>query len=289
MLTDLGREQARHPHVELVRQVCQYIQARVEDSPTLDEISAAFHMSPFHLQRTFKRLMGITPKQYAERRRLDALKSLLREGESVTDAMYSAGYGSSSRLYEQAAETLGMTPATYGKGGAGMNIHYSLVPCHLGKLLIATTERGICAVHLGRNDLELETRLREEYRGATIEKHKVGMCQWVEELLEHLKGERPHLDLPLDIQANAFQSRVWQALREIPYGETRTYGEIAKAIGLPGGANAVAKAIHENPTIMLIPCHRVTREDGQPTEYYDDRERFSMQALRTNEQQHTQK
>lgn len=288
MLTDYSGIETRHPHVDLVQQVCKYIQAHGENTPTLDEIGAVFHMSPFHLQRTFKKMLGITPKQYAERHRLDVLKSRLRDGQSVTDALYGAGYGSSSRLYEQAAETLGMTPATYGKGGTGMHILYSLMTCHLGRLLVATTERGICAVHLGRNDAELEARLREEYPAATIKTHPMEMCDWVEMLLEHLKGQRPCLDLPLDIQASAFQWRVWQALREIPYGETRTYGEIAKAIGLPHAASAVAQAVHANPTIMLIPCHRVAREDDEPTTYYDDRERFTHTALLENEQQNVQ-
>ncbi|MBL8162787.1 MAG: methylated-DNA--[protein]-cysteine S-methyltransferase [Anaerolineae bacterium] len=281
-------ETKTHPHIELVQQACRFIQMRAEQEPSLNEISAALHISPFHLQRTFKRVMGITPKQFAERQRLEAFKLRLRAGVSVTDALYDVGYGSTSRVYERAPEQMGMTPAAYRKGGAGMRINYVIVECHLGLLLVGRTQQGICSVHLGRNEAELQACLFDEYPAAEIQRNQDGLCEYVEALLEHLKGARPHLDLPLDIQASAFQLRVWQALREIPYGETRTYSEIAESIGQPGAATAVAKAVHANRTVLLIPCHRAAREDGEPTRCYDERERFSMLTLRDNERQHSE-
>ncbi len=273
--------------VELANRVCRYIQTHHADTPTLDEMGAAFHVSPFHLQRTFKRVVGITPRQYAESHRLKQLKLRLREGESVTDALYNVGYGSSSRLYERAPEKLGMTPAIYSRGGAGMSIAYTTVDCHLGRMLVGMTERGICAIYIGRRDEELEAHLRDEYPAADLQ--KANFCVWVHQILEHLEGARPHLDLPLDVQGTAFQWKVWEALRSIPYGETRTYGEIAELLGLsPQAASAVAQAVYSNPTAVLIPCHRAEREDGKPTSRYDERQAYSKDALLENERQHAQ-
>jgi AraC family transcriptional regulator of adaptative response/methylated-DNA-[protein]-cysteine methyltransferase len=164
-----------------------------------------------------------------------------------------------------------------------MRIGYTIVDCHMGRLLVATTERGICAVHLGRNDEELEDCLRSEYPAAHIERNKVQLCNWVSSLLDYINGSQPHLDLPLDVQATAFQWRVWQELLTIPYGETRTYGEIAAAIGQPKAAGAVAQACHANRTVVIIPCHRAARQDGALGTAYRDREAFSKQALLENE------
>jgi AraC family transcriptional regulator of adaptative response/methylated-DNA-[protein]-cysteine methyltransferase len=252
----------RDPHVELVQRVCRAIAANPEGPLTLATLSADVNLSPFHLQRIFKRVMGITPKQYADAARMERFKGELRKGEAVTSALYGAGYGSSSRLYERADTQLGMTPAVYRKGGAGMQLTYAIVPCALGMILVAATERGVCAVTLGDSADALVGGLRREYPAAQIHEDATHLSEAVEAILRHLAGEQPHLDLPLDIQATAFQWRVWEALRQIPYGDTRSYGEIAQAIGQPTAARAVAQACGHNPVALAIPCHRVVREDG---------------------------
>ncbi len=274
--------------VELVQRACRYIEENLEDKPTLADLSThvgdlSTHvgMSPYHLQRIFKRIMGITPRQYAEASRLGQLKTKLKEGESVTMALYNAGYSSSSRLYERAPAQLGMTPTTYRRGGQGMHISYTIVNCPLlqyptngstkqavpdpsapGRLLVAATEKGICAVSLGDSDADLEAALQSEYPAAEIHRNSVDLSQWVSAILNHLNGQQPHLDLPLDVQATAFQWRVWQELRTIPYGSTRSYSEVAQALGSPKAARAVAQACATNPVALVVPCHRVVREDG---------------------------
>lgn len=282
-----GSDHAAGEWLRIVQQVCEYIDKHVDErTPSLAEISAHVSVSPFHLQRTFKRVMGISPKQYAEALRVGCLKNQLRAGKNVTDALYHVGYGSSSRLYESAHEKLGMTPGEYSKGGEGMYIHYTIVDSPLGLLLVAMTEKGICSVCLGENEEELIEALHREYPNATIERNRVVMCDWVSHLLEHIKGTQPHLDLPLDVQSTAFQWRVWQELMRIPYGETRTYGEIAAAIGQPKAARAVAEACNANRATLIIPCHRAVRQDGEPTSYYrGEGERRKRKTLLDNEQQ----
>ncbi len=208
------------------------------------------------------RITGITPHQYIEARRLDQLKLRLKGGEAMTRALYAVGYGSSSRLYERAPAQLGMTPATYHRGGQGVRIGYTIVDCPLGHLLIAASERGICAISLGDNDTELEAALAKEYPVAEIYRDDASLSHWAGALLSHLSGRLPQLDLPLDMQATAFQWRVWEELRAIPYGSTRSYGEIARALGQPRAARAVARACATNPVAIVVPCHRVVREDG---------------------------
>jgi AraC family transcriptional regulator of adaptative response/methylated-DNA-[protein]-cysteine methyltransferase len=247
------REYSGHEaQLDLVRRVCRYIEesARV---PSLDELGKEFHMSPYHLQRTFKRLAGVTPRQYAE---------ALRSQETVTAALHEAGYGSSSSLYAGAGEQLGMTPAAYRDGGRAQEIAYTLVDSPLGRLLVAATERGVCAVSLGDRDRALVEAMEREYPGARIRRDESGLREWTEALLHYLSGEAPHLDLPLDVQATAFQQRVWEALRAIPYGETRSYGEIAASLGHPSATRAVARACATNPVSLVIPCHRAVRKDG---------------------------
>jgi AraC family transcriptional regulator, regulatory protein of adaptative response / methylated-DNA-[protein]-cysteine methyltransferase len=252
----------RDPQVALVQRVCRAIAANPEEPPTLASLGTTVNLSPFHLQRTFKRVMGITPRQYAEACRVGRLKDELRKGEAVTSALYGAGYGSASRLYESAPAHLGMTPAVYRRGGVGMRIHYTVVPCPLGLLLVAATERGICAITLGDADDALAAALKREYPAAEIARDAAGLDSAVTAIIRHLRGQEPHLDLPLDVQATAFQWRVWEALRAIPYGSTRSYGEIARAIGQPTAARAVAQACATNRVALAIPCHRVVREDG---------------------------
>ncbi len=252
------------PQVKLTLRLCRYIEGY--DSPdlplTLTAMGEHMHLSPHHLQRTFKRMTGITPRQYAEACRLHRLKSLVRKGTHVTRALYEAGYGSSSRLYEGVLPRMGMTPGKYLKGGKGMHLRYTIVNCPLGRLLIAATDKGVSAVSVGKSDHALETALFGEYPAAEIHPDKGGLREYVTALLKCLGGKKPHLDLPLDVQVTAFQWRVYEVLRTIPYGQTRTYEEIAKAIGHPGAARAVGRACATNPAAIVIACHRVVRKDG---------------------------
>ena len=250
------------PRVVLVRQACRLIEEHHEEALTLADLGEALDVSPGHLQRVFKRVVGISPRQYADACRLGKLKELLRERRTVTMAMIEVGFGSSRGLYERASSQLGMTPATYQRGGRGMCLRYTLADCPLGRLLLAATERGVSAVYLGGRDGPLVKALSEEYPAASIERDDGVLRDWLEELLEYLRGQQPHLDLPLDVQATAFQWRVWQELQRIPAGSTRTYGEIAEALGCPTAARAVARACATNPVSVVIPCHRVIREDG---------------------------
>ncbi|GAC1435943.1 MAG: bifunctional DNA-binding transcriptional regulator/O6-methylguanine-DNA methyltransferase Ada [Ktedonobacteraceae bacterium] len=246
----------------LVQSVCRYIEAHSEETLTLAQLGAQAHISPYHLQRLFKGVVGVTPRQYIQTHRMARLKTQIKEGETVTHALYDVGYGSSSRLYEQAPTQLGMTPTNYRNGGKGMSIRYTLVDCPLGRLLVATTERGICAVELGDTDATLEAALHKEYPAAHIQHDSTILDQEVQLILRHLNGEQQHLDLPLDIQATAFQCRVWQELRTIPYGETRSYREVAASLGDVNKARAVAEACAANPVALIVPCHRVVREDS---------------------------
>jgi AraC family transcriptional regulator of adaptative response/methylated-DNA-[protein]-cysteine methyltransferase len=185
----------------------------------------------------------------------------VRTGESVTNALYESGFNSTSRNYEYASEELGMTPATYSRGGRGVNISYTMVDSTMGRLLVAVTERGVCAVRMGDNDAELEKDLREEFPHAQITRDDSALREPVQKILNHLDKNEPRLDLPLDIRATAFQRQVWEKLRTIPYGETVSYAEVAKALGNPGAVRAVGRACATNPVALVIPCHRVVRED----------------------------
>jgi AraC family transcriptional regulator of adaptative response/methylated-DNA-[protein]-cysteine methyltransferase len=256
------RQAGDDPKVHLVRQACRLLEANGEEPLSLTALGRRLSLSPAYLQRTFKHITGITPRQYAEACRLGRLKARLRDRRTVTMALYEAGYGSSSRLYERAAEQLGMTPGTYRRGGRGMCIGYTVADSPLGRLLLAATERGVCAVCLGEEDGPLEAALAQEYPAAEVRRDDAALGPWLGQLLEHLRGRRPHLGLPVDVQATAFQWRVWQELLKIPYGSTRTYSEIARAVGQPTAVRAVARACATNPVAVVIPCHRVVREDG---------------------------
>ncbi len=249
-------------HTDLVQRVCRYIEATPDAIPTLAEMGDHVGMSPYHLQRVFKKLTGVSPREYAESCRVQRLKHRLRDGANVTEALYDAGYGSSSRLYERSAERLGMTPSKYRKGGEGMHIGYTICDCNLGRLLVAMTEAGICCVHIADDDTDLVQHLYDEYPAAEILRDHPLMTDWVEQFLAFLEGWQPHFDLALDVRATAFQLKVWQTLQAIPYGETRSYREIAEAIGQPTAARAVARACATNPVPLLVPCHRVIRSDG---------------------------
>jgi AraC family transcriptional regulator of adaptative response/methylated-DNA-[protein]-cysteine methyltransferase len=245
------------------------IDARSEERLSLHAISRQVGLSPHRLRRAFKHVTGITPREYADARRLGRLKTRLREGSSVTHALYDAGYGSSSRLYERAQERLGMTPGAYRRGGEGMRIEYAIANSPVGRLLVAATPRGVCAVYLGNagSDQALVGALGEEYPSADVSQANGGVRRWIDVILQHLDGRQLHLDLPTDIRATAFQRRVWQQLRAIPYGETRSYGEIAERLGLPQAARAVGRACATNPISLVVPCHRAVRADGDPGGY----------------------
>ena len=253
------------PQAETVRRVCQLMVENTDASWL--EIGAQTNLSESHLQRLFKKLMGITPRQYAEALRTNRFKVEVRNGKAVTAAMYEAGYGSSSRLYEKAARQLGMTPATYRKGGKNMKITFTTTDCALGRLLVAATDIGICSITLGDDDKKLEQDLCAEYPQAEFTNAPAELQSHVQAILQHLNGQQPHLALPLDVRATAFQQRVWEELRRIPYGATASYSEIARRLGQPSATRAVARACATNPVALATPCHRVVRENGDLSGY----------------------
>ncbi len=250
------------PRAAVVERACRYIEAHLDGPLSLAAVADHAGRTPRALRRLFVRLLGITPRGYADACRLNLLRARLRAQEAVTRALYDAGFGSSSRLYERAPRHLGMTPGAYRRGGRGMRIAYTITASPLGRLLVAATERGLCAVSLGDADPPLEAALRAEYPSAEVRRDDEGLGRWVAALMRYLHGQAPRLALPLDIQATAFQRQVWEALRAIPYGATRSYGEVARALGRPAAARAVARACAANPVALVIPCHRVVRGDG---------------------------
>lgn len=249
------------PQAEMAQRTCRYIEANPDADLSLAALGEEIGVSPYHLQRTFKRLIGVTPRQYALSQRRGQLKASLKQGETVTNAIYDAGYSPAS-LYANADAQLGMTPATYRRGGEGMNIAYTVAASPLGRLLVAATERGVSAVSIGDDDAYLEASLRHEYPAAAIRRDDAALNPTLAAIICHLEGQQPHLNLPLDVQATAFQQRVWQALCAIPYGSTRSYAAIAAAIGQPTATRAVAHACATNHAAIVIPCHRVVRENG---------------------------
>jgi AraC family transcriptional regulator of adaptative response/methylated-DNA-[protein]-cysteine methyltransferase len=260
---------ARDARREMIEQACRLIEAAApeEGLPSLAALGATLGVSRYHLQREFKKLVGVSPRQYALAHRVKQFKSRIREGESVIDAMNEAGYGSSSRLYEQTDAELGMTPASYARGGAGARIGFTVAACDLGRLLVAATARGLCAVRLGDSAEQLEATLRAEFPAAEITHDPQALGLYVEAILRHLAGQQTSLDLPLDVRATAFQRRVWEQLRCIPFGSTRSYREVAESLGQPTATRAVAGACAANPVALVTPCHRVVRGDGSLSGY----------------------
>jgi AraC family transcriptional regulator of adaptative response/methylated-DNA-[protein]-cysteine methyltransferase len=242
--------------------ICRFIEQHLDEPLTLERLGQEFRQSPFHLQRRFKAVLGITPREYADACRMRMLKRNLQAGDSVTRAMYDAGYGSSSRLYERTASQLGMTPDKYRRGAIAAAIRYTCADSPLGRMLIAATERGICAIQFARSDGELIEGLKREFPFATRKSDQAGLQSWVDSLLKHMRGKALDSSLPLDIRATAFQRRVWTYLQSIPFGATRSYSQVAQAIGQPSACRAVARSCATNPVAVAIPCHRVVREDG---------------------------
>jgi AraC family transcriptional regulator of adaptative response/methylated-DNA-[protein]-cysteine methyltransferase len=257
-----GQTPPADPRMGMVRDACRIIDAHPDAPASLATLAARCGTTSHRLRRAFQQVLGISPRQYHDERRLARLKTQLKEGKKVSPALYEAGYGSSSRVYERADAKLGMTPAIYGRGGAGVRIRYTTVPCSLGWLLVAATERGICRISLGDSPARLEQGLRPEFPAADVQRDDTVLGSWVAQLLAHLDGSVRHLDLPIDVRATAFQRRVWEALQRIPYGRTRSYSEVARDIGKPGAARAVARACASNPVALVVPCHRVVRGDG---------------------------
>jgi AraC family transcriptional regulator of adaptative response/methylated-DNA-[protein]-cysteine methyltransferase len=252
---------AVEPRVALVQEAVRLIEA-AEESVRLDDLAKRLNVSLYYFHRTFKAVTGLTPRQYAASQRAQRFKVIVRKGLDVSGALYEAGYSSSSRLYEDASGRLGMTPASYRFGGKNMSIHYTIVDSPLGRLLVAGTERGICQVSFGEDDARLVDELHKEFSAAQIRRDEAALASWVSAIVNYLQGQRPSLDLPLDVQATAFKMRVWEELRHIPYGQTRTYSQVAQAIGHPKAVRAVANACATNPAALVTPCHRVLRKDG---------------------------
>ena len=244
-----------------------YIEAHLDASPSLADVARAAGVSASHLQRTFTRTVGVSPRGYAAALRADRLKSRLRSGATVSRATFDAGYGASSRAYHAASEQLGMTPGSYRRGGKGVHIRYLTVATPLGRLLVAATARGVCAVYLGDDDAALERALEAEYPQATRARARTArgdanLRAWAASVGAYLAGTDWELALPIDSAGTPFQERVWTELRRIPYGETRSYTQIAEAIGAPSAVRAVASACARNPVSLIIPCHRVLRRTG---------------------------
>ena len=251
--------------------LCRYIEQHCEERIDLAILAARAGLSRFHLQRTFKAAVGVTPKQYLEAHRVGKLKKELRQAKDVTSAVYEAGFGSSSRVYERADSRLGMTPKQYRKGGGGVTIAYALLDSPVGLAMMGATDRGICFVQFDETKEQLLEVLRREYPAATLEasadQSAPEFRKWMDALSAHLAGGRPGMDLPLDIQATAFQMRVWDYLRSIPPGKIQSYGEVAVGIGQPTAVRAVARACATNRVALLIPCHRVIRGTGEAGGY----------------------
>jgi len=253
---------ANNPHAELVKRVCRFIERHLDEPVTLSRLGEEFRQSPFHLQKTFKSVLGVTPRAYADSCRMNQLKRNLQAGHSVTRAMYDAGFGSSSRLYERTASQLGMTPDKYRRGAIAASIRYTFADSPLGRMLLAATEKGICAIQFADSDDELEHGLKHEFPFAQRKQDDEALKAWKETLLRRIRGKKLDTSLPLDIQATAFQRKVWEHLQSIPLGETRSYSRVAKEIGKPKACRAVARACATNPVAVAIPCHRVVRDNG---------------------------
>lgn len=258
----------------LIAAACRQLEES-EEEPTLATLAEQAGLSPFHFHRLFKKRVGITPKQYATACRHRRIRSELRRQPRVTDAIYEAGYGSTSRLYEGAREVLGMSPRSFARGGEGEQVCYEIGSCRLGYLLVAATDTGICSIDFGDDPAVLTADLLRSFPEAS-ELNAVGMSSALEQVLAHLDRPEQCLDLPLDIRGTAFQHRVWQVLRQIPLGETASYAEIARRVGRPRAARAVARACASNRLALAVPCHRVVRSDGRAGGYRWGLERKRM-------------
>jgi len=250
-----------------VQRAAQVLESELDEPVSVNILAHRLGVRTNVLRRAFRQQTGLTPKELAAALRLRKFKKRLREGNSIADALYATGYGSTSRVYERSDAQLGMTPATYQKGGKGMHIRYTTAKSSLGEVLVAATARGVSAVYLGDASSKLAHELRDEYPRAEIVAEKGAFSEWVEEIVARVEGGTPRHELPLDLQATAFQRRVWQELQKIPRGTTRTYAQVAKSLGKPSAVRAVARACATNPVSIVVPCHRVVRADGNLAGY----------------------
>ncbi len=254
-----------------IREAAEYIQANCDRTLPLNALSQRAGLSAFHFQRSFKSMLGLTPRQYQEACRVRAFKQELRQGDNVLDAIFAAGFGSTSRVYERVDSRMGMKPSEYRAGGAQVAITNATFPTRLGLLTIAATDRGLCFVQFGDSEKESVAAVRREFPSAQLtamtKPWPAPFRDWIRALEDHLEGMKPRLDLPLDIRATAFQARVWRYLQSIPYGAVRSYREVAEGIGQPTAARAVASACARNPVPLVIPCHRVIRGTGESGGY----------------------
>jgi AraC family transcriptional regulator of adaptative response/methylated-DNA-[protein]-cysteine methyltransferase len=259
---------ATDPLAETIAKITHRLDAGVGDL-SLNTLAKSAGVSPFALQRAFKRILGVSPHQYATARKLERFRASLLRGKDVTTATYDAGFNSSSRVYEKTAVQFGLLPRAYAKAGAAQQIHFAVAASPLGKMLVAATERGVCSIAFGSSSAELEDSLRKNFRNATITRTPVNgaLAEAIAGILSQLTEHPVALTLPLDLRATAFQQRVWTALMRIPRGETRSYADIAHALDRPKAVRAVARAIATNPVAVVVPCHRVIGKDGSMTGY----------------------
>ena len=258
--------QFTEPAAELIANAFRYLRDEQYEIATIEDLAKSLKVSTGHLQKTFKNMLSVTPKEAMDMMRLENFKETVRDTD-VTTSLYDSGFGSSRSLYEKAGKRLGMTPAVYKKGGKGLKISYTIAASPLGKLLVAATERGICSVSFGDDQNELMRELEAEFFAATVTEDDAGLKKAVDSILKGMNGERAILALPLDVRGTAFQMRVWSELRKIPYGETRSYAEVAKNIGNPSAVRAVARACATNPVALVTPCHRVVASNGKLAGY----------------------
>jgi len=261
------------PQLALVDRLRVYIGDNLDKKLTLANLSAEIGVSPYHLQRTFKRIVGISPRQYIETLRLAKMKNSLINGETVNKALYGAGFSSRSRFYEKGSYQFGMSAGVLRRGGLGMEISYTIVDSPLGRTLVGATVLGVCAVCIGTSNAEVEEALAREYPSANIRRGDQALHRFVSPIRNYFAGREFNLNLPLDVQATAFQWRVWKEIQSIPYGATTTYGNIARSLGKPQAARAVARACATNPVSLVVPCHRVIGENGEVHGYRWGRKR----------------
>ena len=257
----------RNPQMQKVEAACRYMDENLDVTLSLTAISRHVAISPFHFQRMFKRALGISPREYQQAKRAGKFRQALRGDSSVTEAIYEAGFSSSSRAYESIPAQLGMTPSAYRRGGEGVEINYTVISTELGKLLVATTKRGVCSVRFGESEAEMVRELKSDFSAAQINRDDKKLEPVAAQIKQSLSSPAAPLNIPLDLRGTAFQQMVWKELRRIPRGETRSYAEVARTIGRPKAVRAVANACASNPAALVVPCHRVVHKNGDLSGY----------------------
>ncbi len=252
---------------ELAGKAARWMAQMEVEELSVSRVAGQFGVSSAKLRRAFQQATGLSPKEFLAALRMEQFRKALRSGQKPAEALYACGFGSPSRIYEKSDAHLGMTPGTYRRGGAGMEIEYGIAETSLGKVLMAMTSRGVSAVYLGASEDELVAELKKEYPRASIHRMEAASHAWLRELVHRVEGDAPNLELPFDVVATAFQRRVWQELQKIPAGATKTYTQVARALGDPKAVRAVARACATNPVSIVVPCHRVVRQDGNLAGY----------------------